>query len=312
LNLLYEVNAMLDYFPHPDRMYYSTATITNNTEKIWALNRETALEVYLWIYINNSKAEFQTYEYYERVLREWEIFKFEMTTPNSTVVPLADYSTITDFAGSDNYHFPDAANMHVLPPASLDGDYYAKATVPVSADIVLQPGESMSFKWWFGMAWEANNGTIGMYSDLNFVMQFDVAAPSLPATEEPTEAATTEPTEETTTDPTEEATAETTEPTATVTPSETAAPVPPNPEKTGETTPPVVPPEVTPTEKPTPTPELTPDADAAGQPPAVTAGGVSTAAGFKGCGVALLLIFSGLALLIPTIRRGKAATPQER
>ena len=156
----------------PMDVYSSVATVTNDTSDVWVLDAGKSMKAFLWIYITRS--QYNTYANYQKILNEWMIFKFNMIGPDGVTHQVCPFATITDYAGSDGYHFPNQANMHVLPPVSLEGDYYAKATLPVSA-IELKPGESMDIPWWFAMTYEASNPTKEMYMDMNFRLVFTQA-----------------------------------------------------------------------------------------------------------------------------------------
>jgi hypothetical protein len=162
--------------PGPNEIYYSKATIKNDTNGTLEIDPSSSLGVFLWIYLQSFQPQYQTHAYYTKVLDEWILFKFDIQKPDGTTTGIAPYSTITDYSTTSNYHIPDAANMHVSPPISLEGDYYAKATLPIDP-VELLPGESISISWWHGMAWEADNGTQAMMLDFNFRLRFKVKAP---------------------------------------------------------------------------------------------------------------------------------------
>ncbi|MDR3149237.1 MAG: S-layer homology domain-containing protein [Oscillospiraceae bacterium] len=177
-------NVMAKYgaIPSPSNIYHSTAVIKNDTEEIWVLDEP--LEALLWFYI--TKSGYITYETYQTAMDKYLIFKFEITAPNEEVQTICNYSTVTDFKDSEGYRFPNEDNFHIYPPEFLDGDYYANAPIPVSTMVVLNPGESMSVSWKFGIAYESGNETQGAYMDFNFRLRFHPQATSPMPTPTPT------------------------------------------------------------------------------------------------------------------------------
>jgi hypothetical protein len=183
--------------PVPNDVYYSTAVIMNDTSEIWELDMSQPFEALLWIYIiENKEPKYNTYEYYQQVMDEWMIFQFSVAGPDGDIQKICPYSTVTDFAGNGGYKFPDETNSHIYPPVSLDGDYYAKAPIPITEPVILEPGESMSVSWNFGVAWEADNGIMRMSMDFNFRLRFiqPLSNPTPTPTPEPTPTPTPEPT----------------------------------------------------------------------------------------------------------------------
>jgi len=156
----------------PGNIYSSTITVTNDTSSIYKLDPATSIGVSLWAYLQNT-APYNTYDYYQKVMDQWLMFKFNIIDPNGNTISVNSYSTITDYSGSNGYSFPDEANMHVYPPVSTDGDYYAKACLSVGQNIVLNPGDSIEVPWFFGLDYDADNGTQGMENDFNFILHFE-------------------------------------------------------------------------------------------------------------------------------------------
>ncbi|MDQ0361107.1 hypothetical protein [Breznakia pachnodae] len=155
--------------PIPNNVYNSTITITNDTSDAWELDTYNSMQIYMWTYLNDSA----TYTDFQEVLDKWIMFKFLMVGPDGTTTTISPYATITDYSGSANYHFPSESESHVLIDdySSLNGGYYAKATVPTQS-IILNPGESMEIPWNLGLSWMADNSTQNMQMDFNIRLNF--------------------------------------------------------------------------------------------------------------------------------------------